>query len=84
MNNPITVMTDKVMRMIKSMVYMAMRVSYQHGATAEDISAFLFERAPNETNMYHEGVVERVLGDLESDGKVKRSGPHWYPVGLVA
>ncbi len=84
MNNPITVMTDKVMRMIKSMVYMCMRVSYQGGATVQDISGFLLEWAPSQENMYHVGVIERVLCDLESDGMVKRSGPRWYPVGIAA
>lgn len=83
MNNPITVMTDKVMRMIKSMVYMSMRVSYRRGATAEDISGFLAEWAPGEQNIYHEGVVERALTELQGEGLVNRAGPRWYPAGLA-
>lgn len=84
MSNPITVMTDKVMRMIKSMVYLAMRVSYRRGATPEDISGFLLEWTPSEANFYHEGVVERALSALEADGLVRRAGPRWYPVGMAA
>jgi len=84
MHNPITVMTDKVMRMIKSMVYLSMRVSYRRGATPEDISGFLVEWAPGDENIYHEGVVERALSDLEADGLVRRAGPRWYPIGLAA
>ncbi len=84
MNNPITVMTDKVMRMIKSMVYLSMRVCYRRGATTEDISGFLVEWTPGEENIYHEGVVERALCALEADGLVRRAGPRWDPVGLAA
>ncbi len=85
MNADITVTTisDKVMRMIKSMVYMAMRVSYRRGATSGDIAGFLSEWAPSGENMYHEGVVERVLGELHRDGLVVNAGPRWYPVALA-
>lgn len=83
MSHPITVMTDKVMRMIKSMVYLSMRVSYRRGATAEDISGFLDEWAPREGGMYHPGVVERALAELEDDGRVSCAGGRWYPAGLA-
>lgn len=84
MQIPITMMTDKVMSMIKSMVVLAMRVSYRRGATAEDISVFLREWTPGDEGIYHVGLVERALFDLEVDGAVKRAGARWYPVGLVA
>jgi len=84
MSNPITVMTDKVMRMIKSMVYMSMRVSYRRGATTDDISGFLAEWTPGEASIYHPGIVERALIDLQSDGLVKRAGARWYPVRVAA
>jgi len=84
MNNPIVVMSDKVMRMIKSMVYLSMRVSYRRGATPGDISSFLHEWSPGEACMYHEGLVERALSDLVVDGLVRRAGPRYYPVGLAA
>jgi hypothetical protein len=80
MNNPVLVITDKVMRMIKSMVYLAMRVNYRKGATTQDISGFLSEWAPSGQNMYHEGVVERVLDELRHDGLVARAGACWYAV----
>lgn len=83
MSNPITAMTDKVMRMIKSMVYMSMRVSYRRGATTEDISGFLTEWAPEQENMYHSGIVERALTELQGDGLVNRAGARWYPVGIA-
>ena len=41
MSNPVIAITDKVMRTIRSMVYLAMRVSYRRGATTSDISGFL-------------------------------------------
>lgn len=84
MNNQIIVMTDKVMRMIKSMVYLSMRVCYRRGATPGDISSFLHEWTPGEASIYHEGLVERALSDLEYDGLVRRAGPRYYPVGLTA
>lgn len=80
MHNPITLFTDKVMNMIKSMVMLAMRVSYRRGATAEDISGFLAEWAPAERDIYHAGIIERALVDLEADGALKRAGARWYLV----
>jgi hypothetical protein len=83
MHNPVSVITEKVMGTIKGMVYLAMRVSYRRGATSAEISAFLNDWAPGGTDMYHEGVVERVLQDLHRDGKVDHAGARWYPVGLA-
>jgi hypothetical protein len=83
MQNPVAVITDKVMSMIKSMVYLAMRVSYRGGATTTEIASFLNNWAPSESNMYHEGIVERVLQDLVRDGKVAQAGARWYPAGLA-
>ena len=34
MQNPVSVITEKVMGTIKGMVYLAMRVSYRRGATS--------------------------------------------------
>jgi hypothetical protein len=79
--NPVIMITEKVMRMIKSMVYLAMRVGCRQGATTPDIVAFLQTWAPSERNMYHEGIVERVLFELQSDGKVTHAGARWYLVG---
>ncbi|MEH6634006.1 MAG: hypothetical protein V7700_00750 [Halioglobus sp.] len=83
MQNPVTVITDKVAAMLKSMVYMAMRVSYRRGATATELSGFLHDWAPSASEMFHEGMVERVLQDLHRDGKVTQAGARWYPVGLA-
>jgi hypothetical protein len=83
MQNPVIVITDKVMGMIKSMVYLAMRVSYRRGATATEISSFLNNWAPADSGAYHEGIVERVLQDLLRDGKVTQAGARWYPTGLA-
>jgi hypothetical protein len=84
MQIPITMMTDKVMSMIKSMVVLAMRVSYRRGATAEDISGFLRAWSPDNERIYHAGLVERALFDLQAAGAVTRAGARWYPVGLSA
>ena len=64
MQNPVAVITDKVMSMIKSMVYLAMRVSYRGGATTTEISRFLNNWAPSESNMYHEGIVGGLVEQL--------------------
>ena len=82
MSNPVIAITDKVMRTIRSMVYLAMRVSYRRGATASDISGFLAEWAPSEGEFFHEGLVERVLCDLQQEGYVARAGARWYPLGV--
>ncbi len=84
MQNPVTVFTDKVMQGIKSMVYLSMRVYYRRGATAAEISGFLNDWVPAGEGFYHEGVVERVLQELQLDGKVDRAGARWYPAGAVA
>jgi len=81
--NPIVVMTDKVMSMIRSMVYLAMRVAHRRGATSTEIAQFLNDWAPDGPGAYHEGVVERVLEDLLEDGKVFHAGARWYLAGNV-
>lgn len=83
MGNSITNITDKVMHLTKSMVYLAMRVSYGRGATSEDIAGFLAASVPESTNSYHPGVVERALVELHRDGRVNRAGAHWYPVACL-
>ena len=83
MENPIVVMTDKVMSMIRSMVYLAMRVAHRRGATSTEISQFLSDWAPDVAGTYHEGVVERVLEELLEDGKVFHAGARWYLAGNV-
>lgn len=83
MSSPVVAITDKVLHMIKSMVYLAMQVSYRRGATTEQLSGFLHEWAPGDAPMYHEGIVERVLFDLHREGKVARAGARWYPAGVT-
>lgn len=83
MNNPITLITDKVLAMIRSMVYLAMRVGHRHGATVQDIVGFLNDWAPPATGEYHEGVVERVLFQLREDGLVTQAGARWYLAGAA-
>lgn len=83
MSNPVIAITDKVMAMVKSMVYLAMRVYYRRGATAAELSSFLDEWLPSAAGSYHEGMVEHVLVDLELEGRVKRAGPCWYPAGMA-
>ena len=83
MPSPVIAITDKVMRMLKSMVFMSMRVSYRRGATTEELSGFLHEWSPTDAGMYHEGVLDRVLFDLQHEGMVARAGARWYPAGLA-
>ena len=84
MQNPVTVITDKVMSMISSMVYLSMRVYHRSGATVTDISAFLNEWVPAGQGVYHEGIVERALHDLSNSGKVVQAGGRWYPAAQPA
>ena len=49
-----------------------------------DITSFLELWAPSDKNLYHKGVVERVLFDLQFDGKVANAGARWYLVGVPA
>lgn len=80
MQNPVTIISDKVMRMAGSMVYLALCAAYRGGATVGEIAGFLALRAQGEAELYHEGMVERVLRQLHSDGRVTRDGARWYPV----
>ena len=84
MQSPIIAITDKVMRMIKSMVFLSMKVDHRRGATVADIEAFLNNWAPSEREMYHEGIIERVLRELKDDGRVAQAGPRWYLAGSYA
>ena len=82
MKQPITAITDKAMQTLKSMLYLAMRVSYRRGATVADLSGFLQEWVPS-ASPYREGMVESLLQDLHRDGKVALAGARWYPVGIA-
>ena len=84
MGSPLIVFTDKVMLMIKSAVYLAMRVGCRPGATTADISRFLASFGAKDKALYHEGIIERVLFDLQTDGKVLSSGSRWYVLGIPA
>ena len=80
MHNPITVLTDKVMQTMKSMVYLAMRMSHAQDISAAEIARYLSDRIPGGAQ-YHEGLVEGVLQDLHRDGRVGQTGMRWYPIG---
>jgi hypothetical protein len=84
MPNPIIAITEKVMRMIKSMVYLSMRVDLRRGATVVDIENFLVNWAPSESDMYHQGIIERVLRELRDEGRVTQAGPRYYLTGAYA
>ena len=80
MSNHIVAITDKVMRMIRSMVYLALKLEPHRGGTAQEICAYLDTRAEGE---YHTGIIERALEDLQYQGKVRQLGPRWYLVAGV-
>lgn len=83
MSSPVVAITDKVSRMMKSMVYMAMRVSYRRGATVVELSGFLDDWTPAHADTNSLGIIERVLHDLHHEGKVSSAGGRWYPVGVA-
>ena len=78
MNKPVIAIADKVVRMMESMVYLAVSGSYRSGATVEDLSGLLSEWVPAGANIYHHGAVERALCRLQHEGRVKRAGSRWY------
>ena len=81
MQSPIIAISEKVMRMIKSMVFLAMRVGHRQGATTTDIASFLDDWAPSQKQLFHCGIIERVLWDLQTDGRVAQAGSRWYLTG---
>ncbi len=83
MQSPVNIITEKLLETLRSMVCMAMRVSYRRGATVSEISSFLDHWAPAGDDRYNEGVVEQVLMGLHRDGKVELAGARWYPAGLA-
>ncbi len=82
MNHSITVLSDKVMGTLRSMVYLAMRGSHRKGATAEELTGYLAAWLPRGA-MQYECAVESVLGELQRDGRVSRTGTRWYPVTVA-
>ena len=80
MHTPVTIITDKVMRMLGSAVYFALCATGRGGATVGEITGLLSTHAPGAAALYHEGMVERVLRQLQSDGRVDRAGAQWRPV----
>ncbi len=74
----VTVITDKIMEMLKSMVVLTMQVSCRRGATITEICESLKDWAPDAAESYHEGIVERVLFDLHHEGRVAHAGARWY------
>jgi len=81
MQSPIIAVSEKVMSMSKSMVFLAMRVGCKRGATTRDIVSFLDRRAPGQQQLFHCGIIERVLWQLQTDGQVTRAGSRWYLKG---
>lgn len=80
MHNAVAVLSEKVMGTARSMVYLAMRISYRSGATVAEISGFLDNWMPADTG-YPESTVESILRDLQREGKVACAGARWYLAG---
>ena len=72
MSSSIVIITDKVMRMTRSMVYLAMRYAPGQGATVGDLVQYLNEHIPAGEPQLHGGIVERVMQELCLDGRVSR------------
>lgn len=78
MNKPVIAIADKVVRMMESMVYLAVSGTRHGGATTQDLSGLLAEWAPASAELYHPGAVERALCRLQSSGRVAQAGSRWY------
>jgi hypothetical protein len=77
--NPVTVITDKVMRMGRSMVYLAMRVYPGSSVSPAEISHYIEQNTA--LVGFHAGAVELALRELYSEGLVQRSGSRWSLAG---
>ncbi|PLW66698.1 hypothetical protein [Pseudohalioglobus lutimaris] len=80
MSNPVTIISDKVVRMLNSIVYLVICASHRNGSTSVDITRSLGGLAPVHADIYHQGMVERALEDLQREGRVARAGSRWYRV----
>jgi hypothetical protein len=75
-------MSDKVMRLVRSMVYLALRVQPGRQATPEQISCYINRYAADPG--VHVGIVELALRELHKDGRVERAGADWLLSGARA
>lgn len=78
MTNPVSIISEKIVHTLNSMVYLATRCGRSNAASSHDISRSLGELAPVHADIYHQGMVERALDDLHREGRVARSGGLWY------
>jgi len=79
MNHALLNLTDKVARMVRSMVLFTLQSREERGATTAEIAVFLSQWSTAGRDLYHEGVVDRALTDLARQGLVVRAGLCWYP-----
>ncbi len=81
MARPLTAISDKVTRMVRSIVYLAMKSQPAHGVSSDELSRFINKRSA--LDRFHAGMVELALQELHSDGVVKRAGVRWYVPGVT-
>jgi hypothetical protein len=82
MAGTVTVISDKIMRLMRSMVYFALRVQPGQELSAIELSHYI-----NRTGVagsVHHGVVEFALQELLSEGRVRRQGARWCLQGAAS
>ncbi len=82
MAGSVTVISDKIMRLMRSMVYFALRVQPGPAHSAEELSLYINRTAAR--GAVHSGVVELALQGLLSEGRVRREGARWCLQGAAA
>ncbi|TGD75161.1 hypothetical protein E4634_03930 [Mangrovimicrobium sediminis] len=78
MNHALLNLTDKVTRMTRSAVYLAL-VSRSGGLTPAQICACIRDASEAGAQAWHSGLVERTLGELQRQGRAVREQGLWYP-----
>lgn len=80
MAGTINVISDKIMRLMRSMVYFALKVQPGQQHSARELSLYINRTAAAGT--VHSGIVELALQELLSDGMVRREGSRWCLQGV--
>ena len=82
MAGSVTVISDKIMRLMRSMVYFALKVQPGRELSADELSLYINRNAA--AGAVHSGVVELALQELYSQGRVRREGARWCLQGAAA
>ena len=78
----VTAISDKIMRLMRSMVYYALKVQPGRELSVDELSLYINQNAA--AGAVHSGVVELALQELLCQGQVRREGARWCLHGATA